>query len=445
MSVRNLSAHILAAAVLDLFPQAHLIGGDHDGLVFSYDFAFPFEFQREFIPLIEEKMRQLAKQQDEVKIFEMVPSVAASFLTHHQQPGRAECALDHPDSLATIVQMGAFVDYSPFPVEAGPLFFKLDPDFTAHEGVIRLSGASFRTKEMLKNYLKCENPLELGRALDLFVVDDSGALLWLPRGEKLREVLIDWWKKEHEAQGFGIVHTSGFPEGAAAAHQAIFEANPSFARLAEIGESDCASFQGSQDTCISSLQFFVKILTIFGFKHRLILSKGRDPLLRKALKQCGLTAEGEGKRLEVRIQDQWEREWVGPTLELLEGGWIARSVFTSLEKWILHLIEQTAGNLPFWLAPEQVRICPLQHQDAEALKAQLSAHGIRVAVEASEKKLGEKIHDALRERIPYIIVLGEKEQKLKKVSVRAYGARAEELMDQETLIEKLVAERNIRL
>lgn len=439
--VRSLAAHILAASVLELFPQSHLIGGDHDGLQFYYDFVFPFEFQKEFIPLIEEKMRQLIKEQDEVQIFEMVPSVAASFLTHHNQPERAEAAQDHPDTLATVVQLRNFTDYSPFPVETGPFFFKLDPAFSKRDTVVRISGASFKTKELLKNFLKSEDPLDLGKALDLFVQDSEGALLWLPRGVALREVLIDWWKQQHTAQGFGLVFTGGDPE----AHRILLESVPALSRIAEIGESDLATFKGGEEACISSLQFFVKILTIFGFKHRLILSKGRSPLLRKALAQCGLTAEGDGKRVEVRIQDRWEREWVGPTLELLEGGLIARQVFTSLEKWILHLIDHCEGDLPFWLAPEQVRICPLKHQDAKGFEAELTARGFRVQVEGSEKKLGEKIHDALRERIPYIIVLGEKEQKLKKVSVRAYGAHAEELMDQDKLLEKLVEERNHRL
>lgn len=438
--VRNLAAHLLAASVLELFPQSRLIGGDHDGLRFSYDFVFPFEFQKEFIPLIEEKMRQLVKEQAEVQISEMVPAVAASFLHHHHQPDRAEAAGAHPDSLATVVQLRAFTDYSPFPVQAGPFFFKLDPDFQRGDEVVRISGASFKTKELLKNFLKSEDPLTIGIALGFFVQAESGALLWLPRGVLLRETLIDWWKKEHAAQGFDLVCTGG----ELASHRALLEKAPALSRIAEIGERDLATFKGNEAAAISSLQFFVKILTIFGFKYRLILSKGRSPPLRKALAQCGLSAEGEGKRVEVRVQDRWEREWTGPTLELLDGGLIARTVFSSLEKWILHLIDHTEGKLPFWLAPEQVRICPLK-QDPEPFKAQLEALGFRVFVEGSEKKLGEKIHDALRERVPYIIVLGEKEQKLKKVSVRAYGAHTEELMDQERLIEKLVEERNHRL
>ena len=171
--VRSLAAHILAASVLELFPQSLLIGGDHDGLQFHYDFVFPFEFQKEFIPLIEEKMRQLIKEQDEVQIFEMVPSVAASFLTHHNQPERAEAVQDHPDTLATVVQLRNFTDYSPFPVETGPFFFKLDPAFSKRDSVVRISGASFKSKELLKNFLKSEDPLDLGRALDLFVQDPT--------------------------------------------------------------------------------------------------------------------------------------------------------------------------------------------------------------------------------------------------------------------------------
>ncbi len=436
----DLASHILAASVLELFPQSALVGGGHDGLKFHYDFEFPFEFQKEFLPLIEEKMRQLAKEQDQVQIFEMVPAVAASFLLHHNQPRRAVAAQEHPETLAAVVQLRAFTDYSPYPVQTGPLFFKLDPDFHRLGSAVRISGVSFRTKDRLKNFLKSEDPLTLGEALNLFVQDDSGSLLWLPRGEILRQTLIAWWKQEHADQGFEFVFTRGAPE----AHRALLELAPELSRVAEIGESDLATLRGSEAETISSLQFFVKILTIFGFKHRLILSRGRSSLLRKAVAQCRLSAEGEGKRVEVRVQDRWEREWTGPTLELLEGGLIARTVFSSLEKWILNLLDHTQGNLPFWLAPEQVRICPLK-QDPGPLKAQLSALGLRAAVEESEKKLGEKIHDALRERIPYIIVLGEKEQKLNKVSVRAYGARAEELMDQESLIEKLVEERNYRL
>lgn len=150
-----------------------------------------------------------------------------------------------------------------------------------------------------------------------------------------------------------------------------------------------------------------------------------------------------GPRIEFRIRDALGREWKGPYLEahldiaermqlgfLNENGIIeqplvlACSLFGSLDAFIGLLIEQCNGLLPFWLAPEQVRIIPLggnRTKYIDEAAGKMRAAGLRIAIAEGKNPLGREIHLAEMQRVPYMVIIGTKEEKNQLISVRYCG------------------------
>lgn len=210
----------------------------------------------------------------------------------------------------------------------------------------------------------------------------------------------------------------------------------------------------------SSLQFILGIVRILGIEHRWVLShchqefspfspEERDALslMKKGLEVNHIDFEldevdGEKSWViaEVRFKDAIGREWVGPYVELdfdtpkrLELVFqerdgvskikllLAWSMFGSLERLVSLLIERYEGKLPLWMMPEQVRILAVSEQYvryAQEIAARIDKEGFRVDVDYTSDKLGTKIHKAERNRIPYILIVGDKEESRKEVAVR---------------------------
>ena len=304
--------------------------------------------------------------------------------------------------------------------------------------------------------------LMLAREMDLCEpMQEEGFWFWRPKGELLRRQLLDWWKEEHERQGFSLIASpaSLMQEGEAGlchSHREYFlKFNaPKIAEVAWVlNESFDEGLLGSKasscdrahlffsrekllEECISSLRFILTIPKILGFEFEIVLSvsgegtrkamsQGRT-LLSQALESVGVDyvieknyRVGVLASIEIRIADSLGRRWTGPFLsvpekELQDGQYkmLIRSAFGSLERITALLLEKKGGWLPFWLAPEQVRILVVTsnardyaHQMLEALKVQ----GIRVALEDSKEVLRARIYRAVQERVPYILLLGEKE------------------------------------
>lgn len=489
LEMRCSAAKIMAAAVLELFPDAQLVEGRGIPLGFYYDFAFPFAFQKEFIPLIEERMKKIVKEGASVKCFEMVPSNAASFLEHRRQLLRAEIVGGQRSSLVQMVQWGEFADYweheSPFAMEKVGAFKIKEASEKGWEEdfqIVRIVGTAFEDKESLKAFLKNKVTLEpidhiqLGKELNLFTPSEqTGEWLWHPRGEIVRQLLIDFWKKENEKQNFQFVSTP-MSEDMTAAHlelrAAIAGAQPM--RLAECRQSfDRAhiicSEGGLLEESISSLQFLDKIFKILRFEYQWVLCthgpgynrchkawKESIVLLKKALEQCGLEYRVDqcsdsmnGPAVEMRISDAFGKECSGPYLKLdcihahqfgLKEPLIVRSIFNSLERTIALLLENAEGEVPFWLAPEQVRVFAVGGQAEKAvdeLCRALKDLGLRVAKDCKSEGLGQRMHDALKEKVPYTVVIGDRELTSGSVTVRASLSKVEQRMSTEALVEML--------
>jgi threonyl-tRNA synthetase len=103
---------------------------------------------------------------------------------------------------------------------------------------------------------------------------------------------------------------------------------------------------------------------------------------------------------------------------------IHRAPFGSMERFVAILIEHCAGKFPLWLTPEQVRILPISdnyNDYAKQVGEMLNNYDIRAAVDERNEKVGRKIRDAEVERVPYMLIIGEQEQKSSQVSARKQG------------------------
>lgn len=134
--------------------------------------------------------------------------------------------------------------------------------------------------------------------------------------------------------------------------------------------------------------------------------------------QCGTI------QLDFQLPQRFEAEYVGADGEKHRPIMIHRVVFGSIERFIGILIEHFAGAFPLWLAPEQVRILPIadrHHDRAYELKKQLEAAGLRVTVDDRSEKIGYKIREARLQRLPYWLIVGDKEVETGAVSVSHRG------------------------
>ncbi|MDE6222790.1 MAG: threonine--tRNA ligase [Muribaculaceae bacterium] len=129
-------------------------------------------------------------------------------------------------------------------------------------------------------------------------------------------------------------------------------------------------------------------------------------------------------QVDYNLPERFELEYTGADNAKHRPVMIHRAPFGSMERFVAVLLEHTAGRFPLWLAPEQVIILPISEKFndyAYSVKAQLEAADIRVSVDDRNEKIGRKIRDNELKRIPYMLIVGEKEQENGEVSVRKQG------------------------
>ena len=153
--------------------------------------------------------------------------------------------------------------------------------------------------------------------------------------------------------------------------------------------------------------------------------------------QCGTI------QLDFQLPQRFELEYMGSDGEKHRPIVIHRVIFGSIERFMGILIEHFAGKFPTWLSPVQVKILPISNKFndyAEKLKKQLSAEGIRIEMDCRDEKIGYKIREARNERVPYIIVVGEKEEKENKISLRSRKNEDEGSLELSELIDRINSE-----
>jgi threonyl-tRNA synthetase len=555
-----IAAEVLALSVCDLFPGTQLVESKATSLGFFYDFLIEQPIDQQALPLLEEKMRAVIKEDLQVEVLDMMRENAAQLFLHYDQSFKSEALLEAESNIVQILRIGKFHDYIVSTDEellvgnsttlAGAIklvsIARIDRyiENVGDLAVVRIEGIAASDKQILKKaYKKYEaakacDPIQLGQEMELFVQHPTlmpGSLIWQPKGAALREHLLQIWKTITQKQGFQSVTTPGFVQkneknraernttstfvemeeidylplpDKASLHAAyvssqvvniqelplrLAEISERFESLKEIEinglhqsrvytadniEVFCQEEQVQQEL-ISYLQFFDKTFRILDFEYQWYLVALRSKAsigtpaewkqnaawLTKALDASGFSyhhenrqSANQGPRIELRLRDPLDREWVASWLEInalctkqfdlrYQGNdskmhrlvMISGSLYSSLERLVALLIERYRGELPLWLAPEQIRLLPMgeRHMErAQTVSTTMKNDGFRVKVDPKNESLGCKVHAAVKARVPYIVILGDKENKEEIITVRScnqsktVGMKLEELLTQ---------------
>jgi threonyl-tRNA synthetase len=565
---RHSSAHLLAAAVTELFPEAQCGIGPPTEDGFFYDFLVAKPFTPEDIAAIEKRMGEIIRQDRPIERTVLPKAEALALFKGKGQTLKCQLIEEKAGPQVQCYTMGSFIDFCLGPhlpstgrIKAIKLFPTPSQSYwKGQEGnpaLQRIHGTSFFSKEELAAHLqrleeaKRRDHRKLGRELDLFsVAEETGAglILWHPKGGFIRKQIEDFWRDEHLKGGYDLVytphiakldlwktsgHTEYYRDSMYApieienveyqlkpmncpGHITIYRARPHSYRelpfrFAELGtvyrfersgvlhgllrvrgftQDDAHLFcrpDQLETELVRVLDFVTMILRTFGFERydtylstRPPNSSGTDEqwqvataALKKALEVRGLpytVDPGEGvfygPKIDIKIRDSLERAWQCSTIQvdfhnperfrleyIGEDGkahqpiMIHRALLGSLERFFGVLIEHHAGAFPLWLAPVQAVVVPVaeRHQDyGHAVADRLRGQGVRITVDDRSEKMGYKIREAQVQKIPYMLVVGDKEIEAKNVALRHRQAGDLGAADVDALgarIARLVAER----
>jgi len=570
---RHSSAHLLAAAVLELFPETKLGHGPATESGFFYDFYRQTPFTPEDLEKIEKKMQELVQQN--------IP-YAREFLPRDQ--GLAEFKKEgdfmkchfieqftKPDEKISLYRTGKFTDFcrGPHIPSTGKIkAFKLLNIAGAYwlgdeknPQLQRIYGTSFYAKKDLDAYLnqveeaKKRDHRVLGKQLDLFSIQElagPGLIFWHPKGGIIRKEMEDWMRDQYVRRGYSLVYTPHvmrrqlfFTSG----HEGYYAQNffdfmelddaeyrvkpmncPGHiliykdslrsyrdlpVRLGELGtvyryersgvmhgllrvrgftQDDAHIFctpDQIEKEIADCVEFARDVLRDFGFDFQTELSTW-DPndrksfvgseeqwnhatqSLEKVLKELNIeykTIPGEaafyGPKIDIKLVDAIGRLWQLSTVQfdfnlpqrfgleyVAEDGsrkqpvMVHRALYGSVERFFGVLIEHYAGAFPVWLSPVQVAMIPISERHAEyanKVADQLKAIGVRVEVDARNEKMNAKIREHAMQKVPFLLVVGDKEAEVGKVNVRTRGKeKTEDMLATEFVekIRKLIAEKS---
>ncbi len=555
------TSHILAQAVKRLYPDTKCAIGPAIKDGFYYDFEFSFPFTTEHLAAVEKEMRNIVKQAIPLERSTMGREEAIAYMKERNEDYKVELIEDLPeDAELSFYSQGDFTDLCAGPHVANTSVikaFKLQSVAGAYwrgdehrQMLTRIYGTSFPKAADLEAYLKrmeeakLRDHRKLGRELGLFAIMDEGPgfPFFLPKGMVLKNLLLDYWRKLHQREGYVEISTpiilsrqlwenSGHWDHykdnmyTTVIDDADFAVKPMNCpggmlvykieprsykdlpmRVGEIGlvhrheksgqlhglmrvrcfNQDDAHIFMTKDQIRDEIKGVVRLIdevyNKFGFKYHVELSTrpedsmGSDEdwemateALRGALDEIGLdyvVNEGDGAfygpKIDFHLEDSIGRTWQCGTIQLdfqmpqrfdleytgADGEkhrpiMIHRVAFGSIERFIGILIEHYAGKFPTWLAPVQVRVMAVSEKFsdyAQKIQDELKEAGIRSEADLRNEKLGYKIREARMQRVPYMIIVGEKEAAEGTISVRKRDEGDLGAMKAAELIEKIKEE-----
>ena len=563
-TIRHSSAHLMAQAVQQLYPDTQVTIGPviEDG--FYYDFCRKSPFVPEDLEKIEQRMKEIAAQNLDIVRKELPREDALKMFDEMGEPFKLEVINELESNEAiSVYSQGEFTDLCRGPHvdnTSAIKSFKLLHTSAAYwrgdernQVLQRIYGTAWNTDKELRIYLKRleeakkRDHRRLGKELDLFSVSDDigpGLILWHPKGSRIRCLMEDFWKTEHFKNGYEMVHsphaakvdmwkTSGHmdfykdnifsPMDIEGKEYVMKPMNCPFhiqiyqtrlrsyrdlpLRFAELGtvyryersgvlhgllrvrgftQDDAHLFcrpNQIEEEIVKVLDLILLILRSFGFnEYKVYLSTRPDKFvgseegwekatdaLKQALEKSKLEYEvdpGEGvfygPKIDIKIKDSLNRFWQVSTVQvdfnlperfdisyIEEDGqrhqpiMLHRALMGSLERFFGCLVEHYAGAFPLWLAPVQAILLPItdQHQEyADEVAKKLTNNGFRVEKDLRNEKIGFKIREAQLQKIPYMIVLGEKEAENKTLAVRKRRSKETRTISIDTFIEEMNAQ-----
>lgn len=541
--IRHSTAHLLAYAVKELFPDAQVTIGPVIDNGFYYDFSYKRPFTPEDLEAIEAKMTELAKKDEKVERRVLPRDEAVEYFKGIGEAYKAEIIASIPaNEDVSLYREGKFEDLcrGPHVPSTGKLkHFKLMKVAGAYwrgdhrnEMLQRIYGTAWATKDDLQKYLTMLEEAEkrdhrkLGRELDLFHIDEHapGVVFWHPNGWTVWQAVEQYMRAVYRDNGYQEV------KGPQLLDQGLWEKTGHWGKYREnmfVTESEKRDYALKPMNCpghiliykqgIKSYRDLPLRLGEFGQCHRneptgglhgimrvrgftqddghifctedQILEECADftALLQKVYKDFGFTdiiykvatrpearigtdeawdkaefalmeslrrsgcefevAAGEGAfygpKIEYTLKDALGRHWQCGTIQVDpnmperlgaeyvdESGerrtplMLHRAIVGSLERFIGILIEQHAGALPAWLAPKQVAVLNItdgQADYAREIAKTLQKQGVRVSLDLRNEKINYKIREHSMQKVPYLLVVGDKEKANGAVAVRARG------------------------
>jgi len=535
--IRHSTAHMMAQAIKELYPDAKFFVGPviEDG--FYYDFRVSEKISDSDLKTIEKKMQEIAKRKLPIKKTYTTKDEAIKHFSDDDL--KQEVMLRIPDGEVSIYEQGDFEDLCRGPHVPNTRylrFFKLIRVAGAYLGgdekremLTRIYGTAFADKQSLKDYAtmieeaKKRDHRKLGNELKLFTFDEevgAGLPIWLPNGARMRSRLEHLLFKAHRLRGYQPVRgpeilksdawkVSGhydnygenmyfttideaeygikpmnclghikvfqnevrsyrdlplkfFEYGVVHRHEKSGVLHGLF-RVREFTQDDAHIFctpEQIKENVLEILDFVDTLMKAFGFDYEMEISTkpekaiGEDAYWEAATKGLMDALDGNGikygvdegggafygPKIDIKITDALKRKWQCGTIQVdfnlpqrfdlsyidannehTQPVMLHRAILGSFERFIGILIEHTAGELPFFIAPTQAIIVPISeahHKYAQELFEELLQEGIDTEVSAKNESLNKRIRNAEKMKVPMILVVGDEEVKNKSVALR---------------------------
>ncbi|MEP7353266.1 MAG: threonine--tRNA ligase [Acidobacteriota bacterium] len=541
---RHSTAHLLAAAVLELFPETKLGIGPPIDTGFYYDFQREGAFTPDDLEALEKKMWEI--QARDLPYERKYTEKQQGLELYKDQPMKVELITERAGDVFSEYTLGPhFIDFCRGPhvpstkkIKAFKLLSVAGAYWKGNEKnaqLQRIYGTAFFTKKELDEYLakleeaKKRDHRKLGQELDLFSIQElagPGLIFYHPKGGIIRKIIEDWMRDQYLQRGYSLVYTphvmraklwetsghlSHYAENMFAGMElddAEYRLKPMNCpghiliyadkmrsyrelpvRLGELGtvyryersgtmhgllrvrgftQDDAHIFctpEQVEDEIVNCLEFALDVLKCFGFEqYEAELSTwdggasgkydgtpeqwdAADRALMKAVDRLGIKvnvmkdeAAFYGPKIDMKLFDALGRKWQLSTVQfdfnlpkrfnleyVAEDGkkhqpvMVHRALYGSVERFFGTLIEHYAGAFPMWLAPVQVAVLPItSRMDEYATKVnkELLAAGFRTHLDLRPEKVNMKIRDAQMQKIPYMLVLGDREAEAGTVSLR---------------------------
>ena len=532
------SAHIMAYAVMKLFPDVKFAIGPSIENGFYYDFDTEHRFTPEDLEKIEAEMKKIAKECHELKRYTMPRDEALEYFKEKGEVYKVDLIENLPeDEIISFYKLGDFVDLCRGPhlldtkkvkqiklLSIAGAYWRGDEN---NKMLQRIYGTTYEKKKDLDEYLnrleeaKKRDHRKLGKELDLFSIQEEGPgfPFFHPNGMVIRNILENFWKEEHIKRGYDEIktplilseelwHRSGhwdhyrenmyFTEidekdyaikpmncpGSILVYKShMYSYRDLPLRWGELGLVHRHELSGTlhglmrvrsftqddahlymlpsqiKEELIGVIELADYMYSVFGFKYHVELStRPEDSMgteeqwelatnsLREALEEKGIDYiinEGDGAfygpKIDFHLEDAIGRTWQCGTIQLdfqmperfdisyvdkdnekKRPVMIHRTILGSIERFMGILIEHYAGKFPVWIAPVQATILPISdkfNDYAYEIKKEMEAKGLRISIDDRAEKIGYKIREARLKRIPYMLVVGEKEVDGRLVSV----------------------------
>lgn len=539
------TSHLMAHAIQSLYPEAKFGVGPAIEGGFYYDFDINTKLTDEDLVKIENKMMEIAKEDQPFQRKELSKQEAMDYFTKVGDQYKQEIIseLDEDNEVISFYHEGDFTDLCTGPhipsvgkikyvklINISGSYWRGDEN---RQSLQRIYGVSFPKKKMLEEHMelleeaKKRDHRKLGKQLGLFSIEEEagpGLIYWHPKGAMVRHIIESFWKEAHLKNGYELVYsphigkswlweTSGhlvnYQESMFAPmqideqdyyikpmncpfHIMMYKSNlHSYRdlpfRWAELGtvyrfeksgvlhgllrvrgftQDDAHIFcsqEQIEDEIIEVIRFSNYMWKTFGFdtlKYYIATKPekavGSDELWDRAVKSLkdamdteGLEYEMDegggafyGPKIDIKIKDALKREWQMSTIQfdfnlperfdmkyIGEDGkehrpfMVHRALLGSIERFMGVLIEHYGGAFPTWLAPVQVALLPISEHYfdyAKEVQQKLKENDIRVELDSRNEKVGYKIREWETQKVPYMLIVGEKEKEAGTVSVRKH-------------------------